>query len=115
MFIVEINDFSAPIMITSALTLELMTAMLETGCQYFPQNESAMSLYPKMFLRVAIPYMYNKFHACIINSTFFHLSAVLLYRGAEIGYCSDMTRTMHWGIHFSCHCISYKAERGYIL
>ena len=106
--------FSVPIIITSALTLELMTAMLETGCHFFPQNESAMSLYPKMFLRVP--------HTCITNfmlvsliAQSFYLSAVLLDRGAEIGYCSDMTRTMHWGIHFSCHCISYKAERGYIL
>ena len=76
MFIVEINDFFRPYNDHICINIRTDDSHFGNRLPFFLQNESAMSLYPKMFLRVP--------HTCITNFTlvsliarFFHLSAVL--------------------------------------
>ena len=76
MFIVEINDFFRPYNDDICINIRTDDSHFGNRLPFFSQNESAMSLYPKMFLRVP--------HTCITNFTlvsliahFFHLSAVL--------------------------------------
>ena len=83
MFIVEINDFSRPYNDHICINIRTDDSHFGNRLPFFSQNESAMSLYPKMFLRVP--------HTCITNFTlvsliahFFHLSAVLREREREM-------------------------------
>ena len=67
MFIVEINDFFRPYNDHICINIRTDGSHFGNRLPFFSQNESAMSLYPKMFLRVP--------HTCITNFTLVSLIA----------------------------------------